>query len=196
MLKEWVTGIVIYTLAVNLLLNMLSDNKYGKYIKLMASLILMIVMISPITNLFHNADNLFQLEFYLQEFEINEALLERDSEALYAAYDATLLDGYKDNVEQSVMVLLENAGYQVKEIELELDDAGAIEMVYVNVKEQEETREVITVAKVEVAVEAATEQDMEGEQTQVEGETEAEIKNMLSQYLNLEREFINVRIGA
>ena len=86
---EWVRPIIYFSLFITILLQILPSDKYMKYIRFFVGLLMIVLVMSPLLNLFSKEDiseQIFDGEFYQEQEEkmdIDFEELERQSKVYY-----------------------------------------------------------------------------------------------------------------
>ncbi len=119
-LFAWVKNIVSFLLILTLVFELLPTKDYGKYVRVSAGMLLLMVIISPLANAMGLSEN---LDFYLSwenlKSRMDVELL--DNETLEAQRLENIIGEYKKNLEEQIRRILKSKGYAAGAILLEVD---------------------------------------------------------------------------
>lgn len=124
---SWVKNIVIFFLVLTLLEEILPDSDYKKYIRTAAGMVFILIVFSPLLKLFgmdRSMDYFFQWESVKNALVYdNTVQLEGFDEAAAAREkEAWVLSQYKENLKAQIQTLVENQGYEVRELEVSVEE--------------------------------------------------------------------------
>lgn len=111
-LANTASTVVAAVILITIIEMLLPDGNMKKYVKFFGGLILMLVIITPIINLFNSDIDIKKL-IEANEIEVSNIEYELNENAIY--------DSYNNNLELDIIKRLEENGYKVIEIELETD---------------------------------------------------------------------------
>ena len=125
----WMKGIAVFLIFSGILLQILPDEKYRKYVRFILGLILMLLLADPLLRLTRQSDALTEkIRFFTLE-QKREELQEEISHA-EDAYKKKLEEGYKEILNEQLEELLLEDGYQLMRAEsgisMEENDFGKI----------------------------------------------------------------------
>ena len=118
-LYEWIKDIAIYMLLVSVIVNLLPKNHYEKYVRLFTGMVMIILMIKPLSsflNLQEQLDTFFSLDIYKQELrDVN-----MDFQEISNTYEDQMMEGYKEQIQSQLGLLLQEEGKSLEHVEFEL----------------------------------------------------------------------------
>lgn len=131
MLKEWVESIVVFTILFSCVLYLVPHEKYKKYIQTAIGFIMMIIIIHPLLSL---GDIKTGLEFD-DYYEIGSVLVSGNDKNYYCGVLESVIEEH----------ILSQTGVSC-ELQIELDEAGAIKRVSVKTENnrQETVKKILT----------------------------------------------------
>ena len=200
-LMEWSRNIVCFSIFAVLIKNLLPGEKYAPYVQLYIGFMMLLVFFTPILKLFH-ADTTFQ---YLSK--VLGGTLEIKDDAFLAEINEN--SNYKKQKEEYTKILEESVtdylleqlkekkewqNYRVEKTEVTWEEAeeseqfGKIMGIYLSLKRKEES-----VIEKEIVIDPITVEVLSKLEEQ-EGEEEKQLKNLLTEFYNLEEENITIRI--
>lgn len=124
----WIKGIAFYLILILAIQNVIPDNKYKKYIKLFSGMLLVLLVISPITNVFNfteNIANLYEDKLVKQEIGQMEVQLSNMEDSVYEA----TINQYKELVKEQVSVFAEDEGLYIEEFSCEITDDAQLSSI-------------------------------------------------------------------
>ncbi len=108
----WIRNIVIYMILNTIIMNLLGDKSYKKYISIVSGMILVLIVISPILKLTNIEDN---LDYFLQsnEYSLEASEFKNDlnrmdeaqSEAIFAEYENKLREQVKEQLKEESLTV-------------------------------------------------------------------------------------------
>lgn len=124
---SWVKNIVIFFLVLTLLEEILPDSDYKKYIRTAAGMVFILIVFSPLLKLFdmdRSMDYFFQWESVKNALAYDSTVqLEGFDEAAAAREkEAWVLSQYKENLKAQIQTLVENQGYEVRDLEVSVEE--------------------------------------------------------------------------
>lgn len=119
-LFEWIRNITYYLIFITVVINLLPDKKYEKYIRLFAGMVLSLLVLKPITGGLRLDDALARYfeEISLQKEagELTGKISDMDEKRL-----ETMISGYEDAVAVDLKSMAETAGFDCKEAAARID---------------------------------------------------------------------------
>lgn len=119
---EWVRTIVVYVILISMVLHLLPDKQYSKYVQLFLGLLLILITIGPIVQLF-GKENPFEL-FYKQTLYTQEAQEEKMLEQIKEQAGQGTVQVYESQIRTQLEQWLYTKGYAISQLELELNAQG------------------------------------------------------------------------
>lgn len=200
---DWVRNIIIFLVLTTIIGNLLGKSSYKKYITLTTGIILVILVVSPLFQLFHLdktldyylSNNLFKAEAE----EYNGRLLDVEETKM-----TSIIQKYKDIIHEQVEQLLKTKELSISSIDIvveeneESEDFGSLKTLTIVVsKEIEENKseksmiEDILIDKIKIGDKEESEAE-EGDNNL--SPEEINVKNLLSDFYNMNPDNINISI--
>lgn len=190
-LFSWIKNIACFMILISIIGNLLPNSKYEKYMKLYLGILLILILVSPLTKLFHIED--IMVDFFEKE---NLKMELEDSGFQLELIEASKYESLKKEYQNGLYSSLENF---LKEKELYLvhanivwnentqdENFGKVETITLVVsKEEKQKPDAISVDKVVVSVSSNL---MDSSQE------ENSLKNELGNFYNLPADNINISI--
>ena len=186
---EWICSIALFLVFSELLLELISDTKYYKFARWVASVILLLQFIQPFTDI-ESIWNKFTTSFQAFDYAMKT---DNVVEQLYQVGEQTetkVLQSYKMAISEQIEQLLQKHGLQLKQIEVEVGKTG--EIVWLNVRAMyEEKEEVIQEIKIIEIERIKLEETVKKE---VVSPMELYIRDYLSEFYQIDKNKIEVVI--
>lgn len=126
---SWVKNIVVFFLVLTLIDEILPDSDYRKYIRLAGGMVLILIVFSPVLKLFGVSDT---VDYYYQWESLKTAVAGNslisdgfDSQSAGERKNDWILSQYEDNLKTQITTLVENEGYGVDSIQVQVDENEA-----------------------------------------------------------------------
>lgn len=199
---EWIRNIVIYMILNTIIMNLLGNSSYKKYINIISGMILVLIVIAPLMDLMNLNDT---LDFYLasndlavetSEFEFSlKQMEEAQMNEVFGEYKLKLKENAKDLLTEEGLYLKDfdivfdkneksNTFGQIIQIEIDASMEGDLE---------EEVAEVFQINRIEInQIEISKEE--ENADKQPPSPLQIKLKNKLSDFYNIEPDNINISI--
>lgn len=184
---QWIKNIAFYMILITAVMNVIPNNNYKKYINLFTGIVMIILVISPISNLLGASTRLdtnFIKNIYNQE--LNN--IKVDAYQISDTSSSKLLEEYKNEISQQVDEIVKKEGYFVVESKIVMnedrdsDNYGNLEGLQVVLSTQEKKNQKIVVDKIQIG------------KKQFENPEEISVKNVLDDFYNVGLDNINVSI--
>ncbi len=206
-LYDWMKNIIVFMILTTVILNLLGKSNYRKYVGLITGLILVLLVIRPILTLIGKAEYMdFSLESYeslteAQDFEHEIFSMENQS-------TVDILKEYREVIVKQTDKLIAEKGLEVVSMSIEVEedktsvDFGSIHSMSLvaryktNYDMPGKTGEISAVEKVEIGQIVIEKESEKLEKSQQNGLSPMEIliKNLLSDFYNIESNNINITI--
>lgn len=119
LLNEMVRNIVVYLLLITIIMNLVGNGTYKKYIGIFTGMVMILMIVRPVMSLFHMN---FKFDYYAlaNEFSVtsegalNDMLLAENSQ------QDLVLQEYRENIQKQVCEVVKTFGYTVENIELDI----------------------------------------------------------------------------
>lgn len=199
----WVKNIVIFLLLTTIITNLLGKSSYKKYVDLITGIILVIMVISPLLKLFQldkTMDYYFTTNSLLAKAEdMNGRLMEAQEGQISA-----VLKEYKDQIGKQVGNLLEGEDLYLNKIEVEIDadeNSPAFgKLLSLDIlagrrpSEEKNTSVGIDKVRIDDIKIGSKEENDSGTTNQILTPDEINVKNLLSDFYNMNPDNINISI--
>lgn len=212
-LFEWIRNITYYIIFMTVVINLLPDKKYEKYIRLFAGMILILLVLKPITGGLRLDDALAR---YFEEISLKKEageLTGKFSQVEGKRLEA-MISGYEEAVETDLRSMADTAGFQCTETEAQIDKDessstfGHVISVYLVLKnkgegsegaEQKESgttepEQVKKVRKIEPVRIGETKADQGEYQRQKENSQLSGLRRRIMEYYDLEEQEIEIQM--
>lgn len=198
----WIRSVVIYVILNTIIMNILGDSSYKKYISIVSGMILVLLVISPLLNRMHLEETLHHyLQFNDNAIETSDfqnslnQMEEQQRELIYAKY--------RQKIENRVKELLQEKGISLKTFHLHMDNdvksktfgkiTGMTITAVRQVQKEKKSGRRLSVEKIEIQPVAFD--DAEDKiRKHVPSPLEINIKKELSDFYNIEPDNINISI--
>ncbi|NLK27559.1 MAG: stage III sporulation protein AF [Clostridiales bacterium] len=202
---DWIRSIVIYMIMNTIIMNLLGNSSYKKYISVISGMILVLIVISPLLELLHLDLN---LDYYLasNDFAIETSDFENRLRRMEQKQMNEIFGEYQEKLKASIQDLLASEEVFLDEFHLEFDkdqkspSFGVIKGMDIkaSIKNEENTKENDAKDKIlieRVIIDRIAKRDKEESKLdQLPTPLEIKIKNKLSDFYNIEPDNINISI--
>ncbi len=201
-LYAWVRNIIVYLILNTIIMNLLGNSSYKKYVGIVSGMILVLIVISPFLKHMDLTDN---LEHYLgaNEFAVEASDFKNDLRAMEEKQLEQIFAEYSSRVKSQVETILLGEGLKLTDFKLILDrDAestgfgGILQMIikaaYDNHEEKKKDRIIIE----DIVINDTSRSIKKDGKTPADAPSPAEIsiKIKLSDFYNIEPDNINISI--
>lgn len=198
---SWIKNIVIYMIINTIIMNLLGDKSYKKYVSIVSGMILVLIVISPLVKLMKLDDSLdyfLRYNFFASETKEYKSQLEQAEEK----QDEAIFAGYKDKIREQVKELLQSQEVYLKSCEITLDEDpdsttfGEIKKLSITAgidDTQEASSNHLQIDEIEIGEIAIDDRDKK-QSEQPPSPLEITIKNELSDFYNMKQVNINISI--
>lgn len=199
---EWIRNIVVYMILNTIIMNLLANSSYKKYIKIISGMILVLIVIAPLMNIMELNDTIDSylasnnLAVETSEFEFRLKLIEE-------AQINEFFGEYKVKLEESAKDILAEEGLYLKNFDIVFDQKeqsntfGQIIGMEIDLSMEEhldeQVAEVFRVETIEINRIAISKEE-ENADKQPPSPLEIKLKNKLSDFYNIEPDNINISI--
>lgn len=129
---SWIKSIVFFLLIVSIVNNLVGDSSYKKYINLVTGMILIILVVSPLTNLF-NINEKIDYYFAKNTFEVDTEDISNKLIKIENKQKAGIIEEYKNEIERQTKELLEKEGLYISYFKVimseKVEEFGIIESI-------------------------------------------------------------------
>ncbi len=200
---NWIRNVVIYMILNAIVMNLLGNKSYKKYVSIVSGMILVLIIISPLMNYLDLEDT---LDYYLQanDFAVETSEFKNDLNRMEEAQSDAIFAGYEEKIKLQVEKLLQEEKLKLISFDLTIDRNGKNptfgEILHMNIRaeleqseeDKEESR--LTVDEIEIESIRINKRE-EGEPSAPPSPMEINIKNKLADFYNMEQVNINISIS-
>ncbi|MBH1940201.1 stage III sporulation protein AF [Mobilitalea sibirica] len=199
---EWIKNIVIYMILNTIIMNLLGNSSYKKYVSIVSGMILVLIVVSPIMR-FLKIDE--KMDFYIRsnDFTVEASAFKNDLQRMEEKQMQQIFAEYKDRIKEQVKVILSAEElYLVSfDITFNLDTQSStfgeiqrMDITATGTKSEEEKSSKIIIEEVEISdIKSALQKEKEVSQ-KVPSPAEINIKIKLSDFYNIGADNINISI--
>lgn len=188
---SWIKNIAFFLILILAVQNIVPDNKYKKYIKIFSGVILILIIISPITDMFGVTDKISKLydkkviEQQLEEMQGNLSGMENEINDAAASQ-------YNEYIKEQVADIVSGQGMYLDEFSCETkDEEDEVTIVSMNltVSREDKSDEKIVIDKISIGTDKTGDATGESDSTSLQN-----IKNSIADFYNISDDNINISI--
>ncbi len=200
---NWIRNVVIYMILNAIVMNLLGNKSYKKYVSIVSGMILVLIIISPLMNYLDLEDT---LDYYLQanDFAVETSEFKNDLNRMEEAQSDAIFAGYEEKIMLQVEKLLQEEKLKLISFDLTIDRNGKSptfgEILQMNIRaeleqsEEDKGKHRLTVDEIEIDSIRINQRE-EGEPSAPPSPMEINIKNKLADFYNMEQVNINISIS-
>lgn len=199
---DWIRNIVIYMILNTIIMNLLGDKSYKKYVSIVSGMILVLIVISPLMNYMDLEDT---LDYYLQanDFTIETSQFKEDLNRMEEAQQDAIFAEYEAKIKGQVESLLQEEKLTLTNLDITIDkdpnSTGFGELLKMDItasldNNDEKESKRLSVDEIDISpvhIREKEENDVEDPPSPME----INIKNKLSDFYNIEQVNINISIS-
>ncbi|MFP4698407.1 MAG: stage III sporulation protein AF [Eubacteriales bacterium] len=142
---SWIKNILIYIILVTIILNLLPQGQYRKYIKVFTGLVLIIIIIQPLAKL-NNLDRELSTKLLDENLNIEQEGLKRQYDDFTEEQEKMIIESYMSELKNQIIFLLEQDGIYIKDVGIEVnknresDKYGTIEKIFISTSLEEDKK--------------------------------------------------------
>lgn len=200
-LYTWIRNLVIYMILNTIIMNLLGNSSYKKYIGIVSGMILVLLVISPLMRFLKIDEN---LNYYLQsnEFTVEASDFKNDLRRMEEMQSDAVFDEYKNKIKKQVEAFLQVEELSLLDFELtfnrDQNSKGFGEILSMDIKSEPNNKDMkkdrITIDEIEISkVEKNLSEEKKGKKNPP-SPMEINIKIKLSDFYNIEPDNINISI--
>jgi stage III sporulation protein AF len=202
-INNWIRNVVIYMILNAIVMNLLGDKSYKKYVSIVSGMILVLIIISPLMNYMDLEDT---LDYYLQanDFAVETSEFKNDLNRMEEAQSDAIFAEYREKIRLQVEGILQEEKLQLDSFDLTIDknnkSATFGEILHMDISaemennEEEEDNPRLLVDKIDIVSIRIKEQE-EKDTADPPSPMEINIKNKLADFYNIEQVNINISIS-
>lgn len=198
---SWIKNIVIYMIINTIIMNLLGNKSYKKYISIVSGMILVLIVISPLVKLLKLEDS---LDYFLQYnyFSIETSDFKNQLAQAEEKQDEAIFSEYKKKIKEQVKELLLEEEVYLKTCQITIDENpesstfGTILAMNITASTdpaQETDSDRLIIDRIDIPKVGSTQKDRE-ETAKSLSPMEITIKNELSDFYKMEQGNININI--
>ena len=203
-ISRWIKNIVFYMLLNTVLMNLLGNSRYKKYVSIVSGLILVMIVISPLIKILHLDDEL-DYKIRSKEFAVETADFQNSLDIMEKNKTDLIFNEYKEKIKNQVGEIMESQGLYLVDLDISInmdsehEDFGEITSMSILAKDTKEDleskslKERIEIEEVRISA-INHNQDEAQSQEKIYSAEEIAIKIKLSDFYNIETENINISI--
>lgn len=97
----WIKDIVFYLILLTMVMHLLPNKQYHKYVKLFAGMLLVIIVISPMTQLL-NWDHIFDFHYMEKSYEQEVSGMTEEIKQLQSVQQDEFMETYKSKIQSTI----------------------------------------------------------------------------------------------
>lgn len=194
-LNSWLQGIITAVVVTTIIEMILPSGNSKKYIKVVLGVYVVFNIITPVINQFFHSDfelsSILNIEEYTKKMETYEVNT-KDSK-IEKTNEQNIKEIYQSNLKKDMKAKLEEKGYEVRQIEVEIEDENSYEIKQVSLvlekrketkEEKIETREaqvnILEIEEVEIEIGESKQKEKQEEKKDMTEREKKEIKEYLT----------------
>lgn len=201
---EWIRGIVFYLILMTMIMNLLPDKKYEKYLQLFTGMVFLFLVFEPLAEI-SGLEAEVAGAFERLTFQNDAMLLREEIEDADGKRMARLVDGYADAVETDLKTMAEGISLECRDVQVRLDGDvdsetfGRVQAVVMQVGVRNTGSELVSDSD-EVQPEsqkqnAQTESETASRQARQKANRDiSELKKKIGEYYGLEESYIAINL--
>lgn len=198
----WIRNIVIYMIINTIVMNLLGNKSYKKYVSIVSGMILVLIVISPLIKLMNLEAN---LDYFIEanDFAVETSNFKNDLSQMEEQQVDIIFAEYKEKIRTHVEELLSKEKVKVESFRVQFDQEPTSttfgEMIQMDIaarmenNEDEGEKRSLQIEDIEVSKIIIGENGNKNEEN-VPSPLEIEIKNQLSDFYNMEQDNIIISI--
>jgi stage III sporulation protein AF len=203
LIYDWIRNVVIYMILNAIIMNLLGDKSYKKYVSIVSGMILVLIIISPLMN-YMDLEN--TLDYYLRanDFAVEASEFKNDLNRMEEAQSDAIFAEYENKIRVQVEELLMEEKLVLTSFDLTIDkntkSPSFGEIIRMNIRaemdqnDEEEDGRRLLVDKIDIETISIKEQE-ENVTAAPPSPLEINIKNKLADFYNIEQVNINISIN-
>ena len=189
----WVRDIVIYLMLNTIIMNLLGNSSYKKYVSIVSGMILLLIVLSPFLKLL-NMEGI--MDYYLNSniYQSEATDFKRELKLMEEKQREEVFTDYKDSIREQVEELILDEGLYIYEFDLvmNMDDESEIfgKITDINIEAGYDEYVTLPVQKINIDRIVISEKVSQ----KLPSPEEIQIKNKLSDFYNMKQDNININI--
>lgn len=197
----WIKNIVIYMIMNTIIMNLMGNKSYKKYISIVSGMILVLIVVSPLMNFMDLED---KLDYFLQtnDFAVETSDFKNDVNQLEKEQRDAILKEYLVKIKDQVAELLSEEGLQLEKFDASVDMDTASNTfgsllgmkLTANVKQEEGDMKNDSLFIDKIEIDKIGMDEKKDTVEKVPSPIEINIKTLLSDFYNIEPDNINISV--
>jgi stage III sporulation protein AF len=201
---SWVRNIVVYLILNTIIMNLLGNKSYKKYVSIVSGMVLMLIVISPLMKLMKLDDNL-DLNLQFNDLSIETSEFKNDLSRIEEDQRNAIFGEYEAKIRSETEQLLATEGITLKTFHITINqdvdsenfgeiagmDITAVQQEPEGAQEKEQDR--LKIDEIEISKITVGDESSEADK-ELPSPLEINIKNKLSDFYNVEQGNINISI--
>ncbi len=198
---NWIRNVVIYMILNAIIMNLLGNKSYKKYVSIVSGMILVLIIISPLMNYMDLEDT---LDYYLQanDFSVETSEFKNDLNRMEEAQSDAIFAEYEEKIRLQVEGMLQEEKLKLVSFDLTIDKntkhstfGEILQMdISAEMEKSEEEDDHLFVDKIDIVSIRINEWE-EKNAADPPSPMEINIKNKLADFYNIEQVNINISIS-
>ena len=201
-LYEWVRNIVIYLILNTIIMNLLGNNSYKKYISIVSGMILLLIVVSPFLKLL-KLDGI--MDYYLNSniYQADVDDFQKELRVMEKKQKDEVFSDFKNRISEQVADILLKDGLYLYNLEVAMNqdvesknfgEIDSMEIMAGYLEDEGVTTANISVDKIIISTTNSSNIDEENRTANLPSPQESYIKNRLSDFYNIKGDNINISI--
>jgi stage III sporulation protein AF len=200
-LRDWIRNIVVYMILNTIIMNLLGDKSYKKYVSIVSGMILLLIVITPVLRITKLEDS---LNFFLQanDYTVEASEFKNDVNRMEKEQRELIFAEYEKKLQSQVEALLLEEGFILTDfqvtIEMNTESYHFGELLSINIEAKpkqegdEDKKSHLSIDRIEIERidRIKKKEDVQKPPTPME----IQIKNRLAEFYNMEQVNINITI--
>ncbi len=134
---EWMKNLAVFYIFLTVVMNLVPNSQYGEYVKFFMGLILILLVLSPLLQIFQLRDVVGEL---FRQNTLEQSQIEAQLGAFQVQMNEAMGEGYRREIEQNITTRLVQLGYEVKGVWVQLgnlpddDPAGKMQVQQIEIR--------------------------------------------------------------
>lgn len=120
-ISGWMYNIILFLLFSSLLLQLVAEKRYEKYVRFFSGIIIMLLVISPVLN-WIGSENIMNFNYLEECFSQAAILASQETENINSLKEETVSKRYSMQIQLSLERIISAKGYELVDAEIDLED--------------------------------------------------------------------------
>lgn len=196
---DWVKDIVFYLILLTMVMHLLPNKQYQKYVRFFAGMILVIIVISPMTQFF-KWDHLFDFHYMEKSYEQEVAGLTKEMNQMQNLQQSKYMDEYIAQIEKTIAELAQQQELMVVSADIQIvedeEDSRYLfpKTIQLQVKNRNNKSSIEKVNISPVAIAGNKKDENKKDENQTVSPEIENLKKAVADFYNLESSNINISV--